>query len=280
VCVARNHQDIKIRSKLVNRGMVCIFVGYTTNHGPKVYRLFKMSTNKLILSRDIIWLNCLYGDWQKYNEGKKDAIFQDGLLLSNEDSSDDYDFNTINQLDDDDDDTLNFPMNGNLVSDDEIENGQPEPTMPTTYIPEHENLNMEPAETEEDEVTQDPNMNSAQKIKVSRAMRRLEGFFNPEAAEIGRRSTRQRDPDGRRETNASTIESNPVVEDTTTEQESETNKEAGEAVEMEIASVLLDIAKCSDFVMEETAFLSHEHSDPVTFETAWDHEDKAERTKW
>jgi hypothetical protein len=119
---------------------------------------------------------------------------QDGLLLSNEDNSDDYDddFNMINQLDNDED-TSNFPMNnGNMISDDESENGQPEPTMPTTDIPEHENLNMEPAETEEDEVTQDPNMNPAQKIKVSRAMRGLEGFLNPEATEIGRRSTRQR----------------------------------------------------------------------------------------
>jgi hypothetical protein len=43
---------------------------------------------------------------------------QDGLLLSNEDNSADYDddFNMINQLDKDDD-TLNFPMSGNVVSD-------------------------------------------------------------------------------------------------------------------------------------------------------------------
>jgi hypothetical protein len=46
------------------------------------------------------------------------------------------------------------------------------------------------------------------------------------------------------------------------------------------STVLLDISKCSDFVMEETAFLSHEHSDPVTFETSWNHEDKDERKKW
>jgi hypothetical protein len=226
VCVARNHRDSKIRSKLVNRGMVCIFVGYTTNHVPKVYRLLKMSTNKLILSRDIIWRNCLYGDWQKLNEGKHDAILQDGLLLSNEDNNDD--FNMINQLDDDDD-TLNFPMNGNVVSDGESENGQPEPTMSTIYIPEHENLNMEPAETEEDEVTQDPNMNSSQKIKGSRAMRRLEGFFNPEATDIGKRSTRQQDPGGRRATNASTIESNLVLENTATE-EGDANQGAGDTV--------------------------------------------------
>jgi hypothetical protein len=61
VCVARNHQDSKVCSKLMHRGNICIFVGYTTNHGPKVYRLLKISTNKLILSRDITWLNCLYG---------------------------------------------------------------------------------------------------------------------------------------------------------------------------------------------------------------------------
>jgi hypothetical protein len=42
---------------------------------------------------------CLYGDWQKHNEGKQDAILQDGLLLSNEnnDVDSDDDFNMINQ---------------------------------------------------------------------------------------------------------------------------------------------------------------------------------------
>jgi hypothetical protein len=62
-CIVTNRSHIK--SKLQDRGEECIFVGYASDHASDVYRFFKKSTRKIILSRDVKWL---------LNENKKDEI--------------------------------------------------------------------------------------------------------------------------------------------------------------------------------------------------------------
>jgi transposase InsO family protein len=47
----------KIQAKLSNRGTTCMFVGYTEHHSRDVYRMLNLTTNSIINSRDIIWLN-------------------------------------------------------------------------------------------------------------------------------------------------------------------------------------------------------------------------------
>jgi hypothetical protein len=44
-----------------------MFVGYTEHHSRDVYRMLNLTTNSIINSRDIIWLNKTYGEW-KNNE--------------------------------------------------------------------------------------------------------------------------------------------------------------------------------------------------------------------
>jgi len=46
-----------IKSKLLDRGVKCYFVGYTANHASDVFRFFKPDTRKIILSRDVTWLD-------------------------------------------------------------------------------------------------------------------------------------------------------------------------------------------------------------------------------
>ena len=57
--VIKNH-SIKFQSKLHDKGSVVMFVGYAKDHSEDVFRFLKMGTKKIVLSRDVIWLNKLY----------------------------------------------------------------------------------------------------------------------------------------------------------------------------------------------------------------------------
>jgi hypothetical protein len=49
----------RIQAKLSNRGATCMFVEYTEHHTRDVYRMLNLTTNPIINSQDIIWLNKL-----------------------------------------------------------------------------------------------------------------------------------------------------------------------------------------------------------------------------
>ena len=72
--VITNHANKKVRSKLENSGTRCVFVGYATNHAGDVYRMFNITTRKISMSRDVIWLDKLYGDYFKLKEGKRTIV--------------------------------------------------------------------------------------------------------------------------------------------------------------------------------------------------------------
>jgi hypothetical protein len=56
---------------LSDRGSVCVFVGYPSNHANDVYRLLNLKTNHVIKSRDVIWSNKTYGEWIKSKDHPK-----------------------------------------------------------------------------------------------------------------------------------------------------------------------------------------------------------------
>ena len=60
----------KMRSKLDTRGRTGIFVGYADDPAGNVYRLKNIQTKKIILSRDIQWLNSF---WKEYKKRKGDS---------------------------------------------------------------------------------------------------------------------------------------------------------------------------------------------------------------
>ena len=69
-----------ISSATQDRGLKCIFLGYAEDHSGDVYRFYNMRTGKIILSRDVIWVNKTYqedkiqpvGLEQFYNEDEED----------------------------------------------------------------------------------------------------------------------------------------------------------------------------------------------------------------
>ena len=60
----------KMRSKLDTRGRTGIFVGYADDHAGNVYRFINIQMKKIILRRDIQWLNSF---WKEYKKRKDDS---------------------------------------------------------------------------------------------------------------------------------------------------------------------------------------------------------------
>ena len=52
-------RDIKT-SKLSNKGVLCMFVGYALQHAGDCYRMYNPKTKKIMISRDIKWMNEMF----------------------------------------------------------------------------------------------------------------------------------------------------------------------------------------------------------------------------
>ena len=84
MAVVAIHEGKKMRSKLDDRGKTCMFVGYAENHAKDVYRFLNIHTKRIILSRDVRWLNII---WKRYKEKSIYARKQAELFLDEEESS-------------------------------------------------------------------------------------------------------------------------------------------------------------------------------------------------
>ena len=78
------HEGKKRRSKLDERGKTCMFVGYADDHSRDVYRFLNIHTKKIIMSRDVRWLNII---WKQYRKKSIYARKQVRLFLDEEESS-------------------------------------------------------------------------------------------------------------------------------------------------------------------------------------------------
>ena len=68
------HEGKKMRSKLDDRAKTCMFVGYADDHTKDVYRFLNIHMRRIILSRDVRWLN-IFG-----NNTKRKAFMQEDKL--------------------------------------------------------------------------------------------------------------------------------------------------------------------------------------------------------
>ena len=84
MAVVAIHEGKKMRSKLDNRGKTCMFVGYADDQTKDVYRFLNIHTKRIILSRDVRWLNII---WRRYKKKSIYARSQVELFLDEEESS-------------------------------------------------------------------------------------------------------------------------------------------------------------------------------------------------
>ena len=78
------HEGKKMRSKLDDRGKTCMFVGYADDHSRDVYRFLNIHTKRIIISRDVRWLNII---WKHYRRKSIYARKQVELFLDEEEKS-------------------------------------------------------------------------------------------------------------------------------------------------------------------------------------------------
>ena len=64
-------------NKLSDKGMKAIFVGYADKHTGNVYRSINPSTNRIILSHDVKWLDRKYGDEKNVKPSIISNVYQD-----------------------------------------------------------------------------------------------------------------------------------------------------------------------------------------------------------
>ena len=79
------HFKTTATQKLDNRGKRCLFVGNTTNHPCDTYRLWDPVSKRIILSRDVVWVNKMY--WR-----------DDSCMSTEEDHRNDISLATIMEL--------------------------------------------------------------------------------------------------------------------------------------------------------------------------------------
>ena len=84
MAVIARHEGKKMRSKLDDRGKTCMFVGYADDHSKDVYRFLNIHTRRIIISRDVRWLNII---WKQYKKKSIYARKQVELFLDEEERS-------------------------------------------------------------------------------------------------------------------------------------------------------------------------------------------------
>ena len=88
VGIVAKHSNKKVRSKLADRGIPCLFVGYAENHSTDVYRMFNLKTKHILKSRDVLWLGQRNGKYMATRALDEDTY-------SEEESDEDEETETI-----------------------------------------------------------------------------------------------------------------------------------------------------------------------------------------
>jgi hypothetical protein len=63
------HENKDKRRKLKERGNICMFVGYPDDITRDSYRMLNLKTNRVIKSKDILWMKKNYGEWMEPENG-------------------------------------------------------------------------------------------------------------------------------------------------------------------------------------------------------------------
>ena len=75
----------KMKAKIKNRGIPCLYLGHADSHGSDVARLLKLETKKVVRSRDIRWLNKTLDEYMKDKGDFEEDDEDEDSVRSNED---------------------------------------------------------------------------------------------------------------------------------------------------------------------------------------------------
>ena len=72
VAVVANMVGQNVKSKLGDRGFSCVYIGRSIDHTDDTYKFYNINTQARIQSRDVKWLDKLYGEWCN-NKGESET---------------------------------------------------------------------------------------------------------------------------------------------------------------------------------------------------------------
>jgi hypothetical protein len=62
--VVLNHAKRPLKANFDSRGRHCMMLGYADNYAKDAYRMLNLESNRVLLTRDIIWLKKMYKAWK------------------------------------------------------------------------------------------------------------------------------------------------------------------------------------------------------------------------
>ena len=77
-------RDLKT-AKIQDKGITCMFVGYSIQHPGNTYRMWDPNTSRIHTSRDIKWLNRMYFTNNRFNHNHKSVTSEAGKSDHNPD---------------------------------------------------------------------------------------------------------------------------------------------------------------------------------------------------
>lgn len=77
-------QKEKLKAKIKNRGIPCLYLGHADNHASDVARLLKLETKKVVRSRDVRWLNRTLAEYMKEKGDFEDDSDEDSVRSNEE----------------------------------------------------------------------------------------------------------------------------------------------------------------------------------------------------
>ncbi len=89
LCVVASNQ--KLKSKMSDRGLLCLYLGRVLDHTPDTYRFYNLSTRKVILSRNVKFIDMMYGDYY-INTSAPTTTNPYGILAYDDMDEDDDDY--------------------------------------------------------------------------------------------------------------------------------------------------------------------------------------------
>ena len=226
VAIVRDHATSKIKGKLENRGLEGIFLGYAMNHDANVYRLLKLANNRVILSRDLIWLDQTYGQYKHIHTRT-----------------------TVPPNDSDSDDDITTPPDGDADAgrEEAVVNNAPvvdpadDDEADGTETGNDDEENDDEGDGDDNDIV--PPSAPAPNAKVIREMKKLGGFFNPEAEAVVMQHQNQ----------------------------NELLTEQGNA--------MMDLVELGLVAKDDDEAMGGDEA-PSSFRDAWDHPDPEKRSKW
>ena len=255
----------KIKGKLRNRGIPVMYLGKAPSHAPDVYRVLKLDTNRVIVTRDAIWLNQTYGEY------KGDQRLRDIITVA---------------------DIPTLPLSVQQQITDQLLDTPTITAPPTTTVPLLE------AEPQKPPVTPPTRKSSRQTKPVERLTAAAPGQLTDKATELAQAHDPAELPLVDR-----VLQQNqglPSTPDSQSGRETQANFAANfpeEFIEIDIANAAMWIDKYGanfetmndtglaapktiDYTKVDPSKYKDIFNDPTSFDEAWNHPDPFQRMKW